>query len=210
MSEALIWGASGGIGRALCDVLAANGWKVFAAVRDETRAPASAAAVLEFDATRAFSFSAAAMSVAQESAGLDLVVYTPGVMRAAPVDGFDADVWREVFAVTLDGAQQAARASLPLLREGGHWMAIGAYTEKLVLPGFSGYAAAKAGVALLVQVLQKENRRRRFTLVRPGAVDTPFWTNVPFSLPRGAMSAQAVAEAMLAHHQGGGSGVLDL
>lgn len=210
MAEALIWGASGGIGRALSDILVAGGWKVYAAVRDEARAPAGVAAVLEFDAAKPFSFSAAAMNVAQESAGLDLVVYTPGVMRAELVDGFEAERWREVFSVTLDGAQQSARASLPLMREGGHWMAIGAYTEKLVLPRFSAYAAAKAGLAVLVQVLQKENRRQRFSLVRPGAVDTPFWANVPFSLPRGAVSPQAVAEAMLRHHEGGGSGVLDL
>ncbi|MBW4435678.1 MAG: SDR family NAD(P)-dependent oxidoreductase [Pleurocapsa minor GSE-CHR-MK-17-07R] len=210
MPEALIFGASGGIGAALVTTLKARGWKVYAAARDESRIPDVADTTFAFEAGKPFTFSHIAMMIAQESDGLDLVVYAAGSMQPLLVDQFDGDAWAEVFAANLGGAQQAARASIPLLREGGHFMAIGAYTDKLVLPKFGAYAAAKSALATMLGVLAKENRRFKFTVVRPGAVDTGFWSRVPFSLPKSAMQPAQVAEAIAAHVEAGGSGTLDL
>jgi hypothetical protein len=210
LPQALIFGASGGIGSALVMLLRARGWKVFAAARDESRIPESADATFAFEAGKPFTFSHIAMMVAQETDGLDLVVYAAGAMRASLVDQFDAEGWAEVFEANLGGAQQAARAAIPLLREGGHFIVIGAYTDKLVLPKFGAYAAAKAALETMVSVLAKENRKFRFTVVRPGAVETPFWSNVPFSLPKNAARPENVAEAVLAHVEANGAGLLDL
>lgn len=210
MPEALIWGASGGIGGALLTRLNGEGWRVFGAARDESRIPSAADLTLHFEASSLYSFKEAALRVAYESSGLDLVVYAAGSMAAGTVEQIGEGDWMAVMDANLTGAVRAAQVSLPLLKAGGHMMFIGAYVEKISLPKFAAYAAAKAGLEPLVTVLSKEHRKHRFTLVRPGAVDTPFWRNVPFSLPKNAVQPQVVAEAVVARYKEDSSGMLDL
>lgn len=210
MPNALIWGASGGIGSALVRHLKAEGWYVIGAARDESRVPSEADYALEFEAGDAYSFRQAAYALAQQTDALDLVVYAAGLMYAETAVDFAHEDWKRVLDANLTGAQQAAAASLGVLREGGALMFIGAYVDKITLPRFAAYTAAKAGLAAFAGVLAKEQRKRKITLVRPGAVDTAFWNNLPFSLPKGALSADAVAQAVLAHYEAGGAGMLDL
>ncbi|MDX2159854.1 MAG: SDR family NAD(P)-dependent oxidoreductase [bacterium] len=210
MAEILIWGASGGIGGALVTQCAAQGWTVYAAARHDDRIPAGAALTCAFRAEDAYSIQQAAYQVGQASSGLDAVVYAAGGMVAGTLDSFSAGDWAAVFDANLNGAARCAAASLPLMKEGGHFLAIGAYVDKISLPRFGAYAAAKAALEPLITILGKENRKLRFTLVRPGAVDTPFWHNVPFSLPKGAASAESVAAAILQRVESGQSGALDL
>lgn len=210
MPQALIWGASGGIGGALLTLLASGGWRVFAAARDETKIAEGAALTLPFSAGDPYSFQQAAYTLGQEAAELDLVVYAAGMMRAATLEQIDSKAWQQVFDANLTGARHAIAASLPLTKAGGHLMAVGAYVDKLGLPRFGAYAAAKAGLEPLMTIFAKENRQHKFTLVRPGAVDTPFWRNIPFPLPKGAMSPQAVAQAILTRWESGEIGTLDL
>ena len=63
---------------------------------------------------------------------------------------------------------------------------IGAYIDHLILPKMGAYAVAKAAIEPLVAVLRKENPKLRFTIVRPGAVDTDLWNNAPFKKPASA------------------------
>jgi NAD(P)-dependent dehydrogenase (short-subunit alcohol dehydrogenase family) len=210
MNEALIWGASGGIGSALATLLKTHGWHVFGAARNENRIPPGMDRSYSFDAADPFSYDNVAMGVAQASSGLDLAVYAAGTMSASTAEAFDAVAWRQVMDANLNGAWLAAKASVNLLKEGGHFMVIGAHVDKISLPRFSAYAAAKAGLEPLVTILAKEQRKLKFTLVRPGAVDTPFWGNVPFKLPAGAASPAAIAEALLARYDSGQAGVLDV
>jgi NAD(P)-dependent dehydrogenase (short-subunit alcohol dehydrogenase family) len=210
MPEALIWGASGGIGSALVEELARQGWKVYAAARNEAAVPASAAAVFEFDALKPFTFSHVAMMVAQESTGVQLVAYTPGVLHAQPLDVGDTDAWQTTIAVNLTGAALAIRASIPLLADGALVAGIGAQVDRLILPKFGAYAVSKAGLQTLFQVAQKEHRSARFCLVRPGAVDTPFWEQVSFPMPGTALSPAAVASAIVEAFHAGTKGQVDL
>jgi NAD(P)-dependent dehydrogenase (short-subunit alcohol dehydrogenase family) len=210
MPEALIWGASGGIGSATVRLLKAKGWTVYAAARDESRIPLEADWAGPFDAAQPYTFDAVAYAVGQAGGALDLVLYAAGVMAAEPLDRTQSDAWMRVLDANLNGAQRAAAASLPLLNEGGHYMVTGAYVEKITLPRFGAYAAAKAALEPLIAILAKENRRHQFTLLRLGAVDTPFWQQVPFPLPKGAAQPQAVAERILARFESGAGGTHEL
>lgn len=91
-----------------------------------------------------------------------------------------------------------------------HIVFLGAVSERLRLPGLAAYASAKAGLEAFAEVLRKEQRRRRVTLVRPKAVDTPLWEKVPFSVPHGAMSPERLVESVVQANQDGHSGVLNL
>jgi NAD(P)-dependent dehydrogenase (short-subunit alcohol dehydrogenase family) len=206
----LIWGASGGIGSALVEQLAQQGWRVFAAARNEDRMPASAYWRGSFDAADAHSFETVAYAVGIESAGLGLVVYAAGVLDAMPLEQLTIEAWARMQAVNLGGPLRAAQVSLPLLEETAAVVAIGAQLASIMLPRFGAYAASKAGLEALYAVLAKEQRRFAWIVARPGAVDTPFWANVPFALPGNAQSAAAVASAIIALAGAGTSGAFDI
>ncbi|HSR33983.1 MAG TPA: SDR family oxidoreductase, partial [Anaerolineae bacterium] len=118
--------------------------------------------------------------------------------------------WQRILDANLVGAYLAAHYSLPLLARDAHLLFLGAVSERMRLPRLSAYAAAKAGLEAFVEVLGKEERKRRVTLVRPAAVDTPLWDKVPFKLPAGAMSPDETADRILDAYRDGHRGVLDL
>jgi 3-oxoacyl-[acyl-carrier protein] reductase len=210
MAEALIWGASGGIGATLAQRLKADGFRVYGAARSPERLPADLDLGLAFDAADPKSIDQAVLSIAQVSDGIDLVVYAAGDLNAMSVKDISLEAWDEVINSNLTGAMLTSAASLNLIKDGGLMVFIGAYTDHVILPKMGAYAAAKAGLEVLVKVLARENRKLRFTLLRPGAVDTPFWENAPFRLPKNAKPPEEVVDAIVSHYQQGHSGALDL
>ncbi len=210
MTSALIWGASGGIGQALVRTLKQNGWRVYAAARDTSRIPPQADFSYSFDAMQPATISEVQLLAAQDSDGMDLVVYAAGNLRPELLKNASLDDWSAVIQANLTGAFLVAGKSLYLLREGGHMMFLGAYVDHVTLPKMASYAVAKAGLETMVSVLRKENRRHRFSVVRPGAVDTPFWASAPFKKPSDAKSPEAVAAAILAHYRAGTNDDLNL
>lgn len=210
MADALVWGASGGIGSALVRQLAGQGWRVFAAARDERRIPPEAHWSGAFDATDDHGFDAVAYTVGMESAGLDLVIYAAGLMLSARLDQIASTAWQEIQEVNLWGALRAVQVSRPLVTENAVFVAVGAQVPKILLPQFGAYAAAKAGLEAAFAILAKEQRDHTFIVARPGAVDTAFWTNVPFRVPAGAQQPETVAAQILELILSGKSGAFDL
>lgn len=210
MPNALIWGASGGMGRALVETLSNAGWRVFAAARSTEQIPDVAEQAYEFDAASEASFQQTMMFVGQETESLDLIAYLAGSLDYEKLDRMTADGWHATLNSNLTGAYLAAHHGLPLLRKGGHMVFIGAYIDHIRLPKMGAYAVAKAGLEELVTLLAKENRRQKFTLVRPGAVDTNFWDQVSFNKPEDAKSPSVVAQAILERYEQDVDGLLDL
>lgn len=210
MPNALIWGASGGMGQSLVRLLKQHDWQVFAAARSTTQVPDGADAIYEFDASDEFSIQQTMRLVGQEVESLDLVVYTAGSLAYEKLDRMDSDSWRATIDSNLNGAFYAAHNSLPVMPKGAHMVFIGVYANHIRLPKMGAYAVAKAGLDELVTLLAKENRRHNFTIVRPGAVDTDFWEQVAFSKPDDIKSPDVVAEAILNHISADKSGALEL
>ena len=77
------------------------------------------------------------------------------------------------------------------------------------LPIASSVVGPLAELEALVEVLGKEERKRRVTLVRPAAVDTSLWDKVPSELPPGALSPNEAAERIVAAHHSSHRGVLE-
>lgn len=210
MATAMVWGAAGGIGRALVDELLNREWTVVAVSRDEDALAARVACSLRADVADPFSVQRAVQAAAHEVEEVALWVYAAGDIVAAPVEEMTPAVWERILSANLTGAYQATHYSLPLLAADAHLIFIGAISERLRLPGLSAYAAAKAGLEAFAEALRKEQRRRRVTLVRPAAVATPLWDKVPLRLPQGAPPPSKVAGRILAAYDEEHSGVLDL
>lgn len=210
MPIALIWGAAGGIGRSLATQLIDRQWHVHAVARHASGLESLTPFTYEADVADAFAVQQAVMAIAQQTSEVDLMIYAVGDIASQPVEAMSPEVWRRLLDANLTGAYLTTHYSLPLLTPDAHLMYIGAVHERMRLPGLAAYAAAKAGLEAFAETLRKEQRGRCVTVVRPGAVDTPFWSKVPFKLPRTALTPGDVAERILAAHTAGQQGLLDL
>lgn len=210
MTTAMIWGASGGIGRALVEALNERHGTVVAVSRDEEALREVVACSLAADVGDAFSVQRAVREAALEVSEVNLWIYCAGDISAAPVEDMEPATWDRILSANLTGAYLASHYSLPLLAPDAHMMFVGAISERLRLPGLSAYSAAKAGLEAFAETLRKEQRRRRVTVIRPLAVATPLWDKVPLRMPRDAASPANVAARVLSAYDEGHSGALDL
>ncbi len=164
---ALVTGASRGIGLAVAERLARDGFTVVVNY-SESAAPAEALVhkieqaggrALAAKADISDADSVRRMFDAAESAfgGVDVLVNNAGVMTLAPIaDSDDASVDRHI-AVNLKGTFNTLREAAKRLRSGGRI-----------------YAATKAAVEAMTRVLAKEVRGRNITVnaVAPGPTAT--------------------------------------
>lgn len=210
MKTAMIWGASGGIGRALTALLDREKWTVLGVSRHPDDLADLTPHAFEADVADPTQVTRAVEAAGRVVPEVDLFVYAAGTIASERVKRMEEGTWQDILTANLTGAFLTTQASLPLLSSGAHLVYLGAYTDRLQLPGLSAYVAAKAGLAVFTEVLAKEHRRLRVTLVRPAAVDTDFWDLVPFSLPSGALTPDEVAEKILEAYENEHSGTLDL
>lgn len=211
MPNALLWGASSGMGQALVQFLKDEGWTIHAVARDTSKIPDVADFQYEFDARSPDSIAQTCLLVSQQAeASIDLMVYFAGTVVYEKLDKMGYEGWMQTLNSNVNGAFLCAIESLNLMEKGGHLMFIGAYIDHIRLPKMGAYAIAKAALAELVNALRKENRRMNISIIRPGAVDTPFWNNVSFKMPDDAKSPDVIAKAIYEQYQSGEGGDVNL
>jgi NAD(P)-dependent dehydrogenase (short-subunit alcohol dehydrogenase family) len=210
MKTAMIWGAAGGIGRALVSQLTNEDWSVVAVTHQPTDLADMTPHVIEADVASPYEVELTIASASQMVDEIDLWIYAVGDIISAKTTDLPPDTWQRIVDANLTGAFLTTHFSLPLLANEAHLIYLGAISERLRLPGLAPYAAAKVGLEAFAEALAKEERKRRITVVRPGAVATPFWEKVPLRLPANALSPEAVAQRIIEAYQQGQKGVLDL
>lgn len=210
MPTALVWGASGGIGRALVEQLLSQGWTVYGAARQIDNIPHGVAQRFYFEAGKLSSFHEVALLLAHEIDALDLVMYAVGGIQYTKVLELGQQNWHEMMNANLHGAYYSIESTMPLMREGGTFTVLGAYPEKITLPRFGAYASAKAALQPMMEILAKEQRKYVFHLVRLPAVNTPFWDALPIKVPEYALLPNVVAERILNAIEQSESVIIDL
>jgi NADP-dependent 3-hydroxy acid dehydrogenase YdfG len=206
---AIIWGAGGGIGRALVNHLSERNWRVLAAGRNLDALAETTPYLFEAEVQNSFAVQSAVSMISQEVDQVALFVYACGDITSQQVSKMSIQTWQRIMDANLTGAFLTTQASLPLLAPKAHLFYLGAIHERLRLPGLSAYAAAKAGLEAFAETVRKETRLR-VSLVRPAAVATSFWQKVPFSLPPHHLTPQQVAEKILQAYQEEHQGLLEL
>ncbi len=183
MTRALVTGASGGIGSAICRRLASEGLDVIAhANRHAERAEALAAAiradggsaeVAVFDVTDALRTRQYLEALCAHEA-VQVLVNNAGIHADAPMAGMSRDQWNDVVDVSLNGFFNVTQPLLmPMIsKRWGRIVNISSVSAVLGNRGQANYAAAKAGLHGATRSLARELASRGVTVnaVAPGII----------------------------------------
>jgi len=116
----VITGAAGGIGRAACERLAANGWDVLAVDNDAGKLGwadgATHIATLAADVSSEADNHAIAEAAGARFGGLDAAIFNAGISGGGGIDDLPFESFRRVIEINLFGPVLGIRALLPLLR----------------------------------------------------------------------------------------------
>lgn len=185
---AVVTGASSGIGLATALLFAKEGAEVVVNARRKNeldalvtriRAAGGEAVAVAGDAKHEELAKSLVDTAVFHYGGLDVAFNNVGAAGAMePVTQLSLEVWRETLDTNLTSAFLAAKHQVPALLERGGGSLI--FTSSFVghsagMPGMAAYAAGKAGLIGLVQVLATEwgAKNIRANAILPGGTDTP-------------------------------------
>ncbi len=188
---AIVTGASSGIGRATALLFADQGAKVVIAARRRAELETLVAEIEDAGGTAAAlagdvreeAYSEALVALAMEKfGGLDIAFNNAGsVGEMAPVSELSFQGWRDTIDTNLTSAYLGAKYQIPAMieRGGGSLIFTSTFVGHTVgMPGMTAYAASKAGLIGLTQVLAAEYGPKgvRVNALLPGAAETPALT----------------------------------
>ena len=190
---ALITGAMGGLGTALCQRLGAEGFSIVAtyspgnARRDGWLAARRDEGVevqtVELDVSHHGACDAAARRILEQVGAVDVLINNAGITRDRSLRKMDLDDWHAVLGANLDSVFNMTRPLLePMLGRGwGRIVNIASVNAQQGAFGQTNYAAAKAGMHGFTKSLALEVARHGVTVntVSPGYLDTSMVRAVP-------------------------------
>lgn len=180
-SNALITGASSGLGRGLALHFAAQGTKVYAAARRKAELDALAKenpniVPLVLDVANGSATHAAVEKVDKESGGLDLVIANAGIADRTPGKRMDWPVLERLIDINVKGACATLAGAMPgmVSRGKGHLVATSSLAAYIGLPRMAGYCASKIFLATFLDSLRidLEPLGVQVTCLHPGYVKT--------------------------------------
>jgi NADP-dependent 3-hydroxy acid dehydrogenase YdfG len=211
----IVTGAGRGIGAATARLLAERGARLVLGARsaDELKAVASSidgdVVIRPTDVTRPDDVQSLVDLGAERFGRLDVFVANAGIAITAPLATGEMDDWNRMIDVNLRGVLHGIAAALPLFqRQGsGHFVTVASTSALKWVPGQGVYAATKAGVRALCEILRQELAPQglRATMVYPGFTNTDFIASIrdPDELAAAiarrdeiAMPPNAIAEAV--------------
>jgi 3-hydroxybutyrate dehydrogenase len=175
MRAALVTGAASGIGRAIAEKLASEGWHVLGADLAPGSGPVPG---VEVDLTTREGNRRAVDATLERFGRIDAIVANAGYQHVSPVADFPEDHWDRLLSLMLTSPFLLAKYGWPSLcdaREGGRFLAIASAHALAASPYKAGYVAAKHGVLGLVKTLALEGGEVGISAsaLCPGYVRTP-------------------------------------
>jgi len=195
---ALVTGGGTGIGRAICELFAAEGAKVavnYSRSRDAAeevvtgiRAAGGTAIAIQSDVAQSAEATAMIKRIASEFGRLDALVNNAGWSTRIPHDQLDNltdEIWDRTFNTNLRGAFYCVRAAAPLLRanEGSSVLNIASVAGMTGMGSSLAYAASKGAMITMTKSLARALAPAILVnAIAPGFVRTRFanWPDSAF------------------------------
>ncbi|MFN3789537.1 SDR family oxidoreductase [Massilia sp.] len=181
---AIVTGASRGIGAALAQRLAEDGYRVVVNYASNAAEAQRVLATLHACGHQAIAVKAdvanpeevrALFDAAERELGkVDVLVNNAGVLKTMPLADTSDALFAQTFGVNVQGTFHTLREAARRLNDGGRIVNFSTSVLAMKLPGYAIYAASKAAVEAMGAVFAKELRGRRIRVntVAPGPVAT--------------------------------------
>lgn len=187
---AVITGANSGFGRLTAEAFAADGWRVYATMRNSTTKNAQAAAelrgagisVVDLDVTSDGSVDAAAKTILAETGSIDVLVNNAGTGHFGIEEAFTPASVEAQFATNVVGPLRVNRAFLPAMREQkrGLVVFVSSIVGRVVIPLSGVYTASKWALEALAETASYELAPFGIdvAIVEPGAFPTEIFSKL--------------------------------
>lgn len=186
--NALITGASSGIGKATALAFAASGINLALVSRCEEKLEAVASAArLTGVRVKVYPLDLANIDVVQEKiraialdfGSIDILVNNAGMGYTGALSETPLASWVSVINLNLTSVFQCIMGVLPMMRQSeiGTIINVASIAGQQVFPGWGAYCVSKAGLIALSKTLAAEERTNgiRVSAICPGAVNSELW-----------------------------------
>src|SRR6478672_1214467 len=167
---ALVTGGSGGIGRAVCERLAREGYNLAVHYAgNSTKAKEVVEAVTELgsqalsvggDVADEAAMEAAFQATEERFGGIDVVINTAGIMLLSPIATMDLADLDRMHRTNIRGTFVVSQQAANRLRPGGALINFSTTVTRAQFPTYGGYVASKAAVEGMTLILARELRGR--------------------------------------------------
>ena len=208
--NAIVTGASTGLGKHLSIELSQNNYHVFLIARNIEKLEIVKENIL--DSGGDCSVFAADISndndidkiseVVDKIAQVDVLVNNAGIGIFNKIENTSVDEWDKHISVNLRGSFLMSKMVVPNMKKNksGKIVFINSVAGLHPYPYSSAYVASKFGLTGFSSSLREELRESNIKVLsyHPGAIDTPFWNNSKTDFPRKEMlSSKDVAESIV-------------
>lgn len=183
--NAIVTGASQGLGRYMAVALAASGARVALVARNEAKLQETANLIAEVggqcevmaaDVSQKEAIEAIVDKVAEDWGQLDILVNNAGITRDTLMPAMTDEQWDDVINVNLRGTFLFTRAAAQRMmrKRYGRIINISSVSGLIGNAGQTNYSASKAGVIGMTRSLAKELAKRKVTVnaVAPGFIES--------------------------------------
>ncbi len=184
-SVAIVTGGSSGIGRAVCETLAAASYRVVVADIDKISGTALADSIggvfIYTDLSDANQCKALVSQTQEQFSRVDVLVNNGGFQHVSPLEDFPEDKWNELIAVMLTAPFLLIKAVWPAMKEQGRGRIVNIASVHSQVASLykAAYVSAKHGLIGLTRTAALEGGPAGITVnaISPAYVRTPLVEN---------------------------------
>jgi short-subunit dehydrogenase len=191
---AIITGCSSGIGYETSILLAKNGFKTYATMRnvekgDKLKDIAEKEnldlKIIKLDVTDDYSIKNAINEIIQETSRIDILVNNAGNNIAGTVEDLSIEEFKEQFETNFFGLVRVTKAVLPIMRNqnSGIIVNLSSIAGKMAIPLNSAYTSSKFAVEGFSESVryELEDFGIKVILIEPGVIKSNFYENIKMS-----------------------------
>jgi meso-butanediol dehydrogenase / (S,S)-butanediol dehydrogenase / diacetyl reductase len=195
----LVTGGGSGIGRATCQIFAAEGARLVIADRNKAAAEVTAALcegpngaplVVEADVAQAADSKAMIEAAIDRFGRLDVLVNNAGYGIPGTVVETEEDDWNALMAVNVTGVFLACKNAIPVMagQGGGVIVNVASVVASVGITNRAAYCASKGAVAALTRAMAIDHvgEKIRVNAIAPGTIRSPYFDEILAKSPNPA------------------------